>query len=374
MCERKYPIKILDGCMENLIEIKRPIITSPPNDLPFKFKIRIDFEFGSFQLPLESDGKYDFTVYWGDGKINTVKSYFKNPIHTYSQPGEYIIIITGICIGWRFDYSVYAPKVIDILRWGNIEFGNNGYYFSGCENMQISAWDVPNLIGTTNLEGCFQYCYNLNSSNLSIWDMSRITNMSKMFEYAENFNEDLNKWDVSKVTNMSTMFYEALAFDMPLINWNVGLVTNMQGMFFGAQNFNQDLNDWNVSSVKNMGSMFYRCQKFNKPLNKWNVENVLDMNNMFNSATEFKQDISSWNPILCKSFYRMFYNADMNLPGTTTNYDKLLLSWSTKRLTGGSSNSKIFFDAGRSKYGRNQNVIDARKKLIEVYSWNISDI
>ena len=42
--------------------------------------------------------------------------------------------------------------------------------------------------------------------HISNWDVSRVTNMSSMFNGAGNFNQPLNNWNVSKVTNMSSMF------------------------------------------------------------------------------------------------------------------------------------------------------------------------
>ena len=52
-----------------------------------------------------------------------------------------------------------------------------------------------------------------------------------MFNYALDFNHDISVWDVSSVTDMSYMFSS-------------------------ADSFNQDISDWDVSSVTSMGSMF----------------------------------------------------------------------------------------------------------------------
>ena len=48
------------------------------------------------------------------------------------------------------------------------------------------------------------------------------------------------------------MFTEARSFNQPLNNWNVSKVTDMERMFRGATSFNQPLNNWNVSKVTNM--------------------------------------------------------------------------------------------------------------------------
>ena len=45
------------------------------------------------------------------------------------------------------------------------------------------------------------------------WDVSRVTDMSHMFDGATAFNGDISGWNTSLVTNMSEMFYGATAFD-----------------------------------------------------------------------------------------------------------------------------------------------------------------
>lgn len=35
--------------------------------------------------------------------------------------------------------------------------------------------------------------------HISDWDTSEVTDMSRMFQYVQSFNQPLEKWDVSKV-------------------------------------------------------------------------------------------------------------------------------------------------------------------------------
>jgi len=130
---------------------------------------------------------------------------------------------------------------------------------------------------------------------IDLWDVSRVTDMSKLFINKSVFNDDISKWDVSNVTDMSGMFSWALSFNQPLNNWNVSNVTNMEGMFGVAESFNQPLNNWDVSNVTNMSGMFWGAESFNQPLNNWDVSNVTNMSGMFWSPTSFNQDLSSWN-------------------------------------------------------------------------------
>ena len=60
----------------------------------------------------------------------------------------------------------------------------------------------------------------------------------------------IGSWDVSKVTNMNKLFFNQKKFNEPLNRWNVSNVTNMKSMFFMASKFNQPLDEWDVSKVR----------------------------------------------------------------------------------------------------------------------------
>ena len=139
--------------------------------------------------------------------------------------------------------------------------------------------------------------------DISIWDTSEITDMSKLFKGKHKFNGDISNWDVSNVTNMLEMFKGAEKFNKPISKWNVSNVTNMKGMFENAHAFNQFIGKWDVSKVKNMGYMFSDAYAFNNgqtnnegtaPLD-WNVSKVTDMFYMFNYAGSFNQSIEEWD-------------------------------------------------------------------------------
>merc|ERR1740138_748423 len=65
----------------------------------------------------------------------------------------------------------------------------------------------------TELEGAIQ-AYNPSDATsnyggeglISTWDTSRVNDMSYLFYYDPNFNEDISSWDTSAVTDMSAMF------------------------------------------------------------------------------------------------------------------------------------------------------------------------
>ena len=75
---------------------------------------------------------------------------------------------------------------------------------------------------------------------ISFWNTSQVTNMSYLFYYNIDFNEDISRWNVSNVTNMRCMFYYASSFNSDISNWNVRKVIDVYGMVEGAPSFDQE--------------------------------------------------------------------------------------------------------------------------------------
>ena len=98
------------------------------------------------------------------------------------------------------------------------------------------------------------------------WDVSRVTDMERIFYQANSFNADVSKWDVSRVTNMGYMFEEASSFNMDLSKWDVSRVTNMVMMFAHANSFNMDLSKWDVSRASSVYNMFMHASSFQQTL------------------------------------------------------------------------------------------------------------
>merc|ERR1712194_934023 len=53
------------------------------------------------------------------------------------------------------------------------------------------------------------------------WDVSEVTDMESMFEYAERFNQSLDGWNVSQVTDMKYMLKDATSFNQCLSTWGM---------------------------------------------------------------------------------------------------------------------------------------------------------
>ena len=200
-------------------------------------------------LPLESDGKYNFSVDWGDGRSDQITSFDQaETSHEYKEAGRYIVQLNGVVNGFAFsDMTGSWPEprpscrqIVDISQWGCLGLSPQGRQFTGCVNLNCSAQDSPNLASVTSFESMFEDCERFNG-DVSGWNTAACTNMTRMFQCASSFNADLSGWNTAACTNVRCMFYNASSFNGDLSGWNTAACTNMSFMFEGASSFNGDV-------------------------------------------------------------------------------------------------------------------------------------
>ncbi len=228
----------------------------------------------------------------------------------------------------RINISSYADKsrLVNIEQWGGVAWSSMEMAFYGCDSLNISATDVPNLSLVTNMSSMFYRCSSLNSpANMNTWNTSNIINMEYMFYDATNFNQPIGNWNTSNVNNMSWMFWRTNNFNQPIGNWNTSNVTNLYAMFAFASNFNQPIGNWNTSNVTSMTGMFGYAANFNQPIGNWNTSNVTNMEGMFGGATSFNQPIGNWNTGNVTNMRSMFYNAN--------SFNQPIDNWNTSNVT-----------------------------------------
>ena len=247
-------------------------------------------------LPLIS-GNHNFTVYWGDGNSDTITAYDDAAkTHTYASAGTYQVVISGTIEGWRFANGGDCEKITDISQWGNLIVGTDeGTYFMGCKNMTVSATDVLDVSGVTNMYLIFRDASVFNG-NIFNWDVSSVTNMKQMFTYASVFDGDLSGWDVSSVTTMKGMFYRALVFNQNIGSWDVSNVTNMFSMFFHADGMSSanlgKVKDWTITDLTDATNFMSQCTNsmstadYSELLIRWEDQtHEDDVSIHFNNAT-----------------------------------------------------------------------------------------
>ncbi|MGJ1431402.1 MBG domain-containing protein [Sphingobacterium spiritivorum] len=252
---------------------------------------------------------------------------------------------------FSIDEVLGRSSLMDVAQWGTAQWSTMNKAFSGGENVNVSATDIPDLSQLTDMSYMFSGCNTLdglaninnwnteNITNMSFafssthlfnrdmsnWNTANVTNMNKMFAGATIFNQDISGWNTAKVTDMSYMFENAKAFDQPIGTWNTAAVTNMSYMFSGATAFNQNISSWNTANVTDISNMFREATVFNQPVGNWNTDKISRMRNVFQQAKAFNQDISSWNTANVTDMGFVFYEA--------ISFNQNISNWNTANVT-----------------------------------------
>jgi gliding motility-associated-like protein len=261
------------------------------------------------------------------------------------------------------DGGLDSDRLTLVEQWGSTAWTSMLSAFYECQNLQITATDVPNLSGVTDMSEMFSGCITLNSpSNMGSWNTATVTNMRFLFYGATAFNQNIGGWNTGAVTNMSTMFSEAAAFNQDIGSWNTGAVTDMSGMFQYAYAFNQNIGSWNTSAVTDMSSMFSRADAFNQNIAAWNTGAATDMRSMFRLAIAFNQNIGVWTLHPTVDIRNLFEDSGMDC----NNYSATLIGWSANPST---PTGRTLGAIGR-QYGTN--AAAARSNLITTKGWTIT--
>ena len=173
-------------------------------------------------------------------------------------------------------------------------------------NEDISRW---NTSGVTNMKYMFSNATAFNQ-DIGYWDTSRVKHMGDMFSRAYAFNQDIGTWDTSEVTFMNHMFYNASTFNQDIGKWDTSRVTDMRDMFDFAPAFNKDIGAWDTSEVTNMSFMFNTASAFNQDISPWDTRKVKNTRNMFSAAMAFNQYIGNWILLSVEDMTNMFDDAD----------------------------------------------------------------
>ncbi len=264
----------------------------------------------SITIPIYKGGNYiyNYNIDWNNDGIYDEFGIQDSIVHDFGTPGVYTIRIKGNFPRIHFNNEGDKAKIIDIAQWGDVQWQSLNSAFLGCENLNISALDAPDLSQVSDLTAIFRLCTSFNSQ-IGHWDVSKVESFYFALSDCPNFNQPLNNWDVSNATNMQRMFLGCEAFNQPLDQWDVSNVGSFGAMFHNCKNFNQDIGNWDTGSAIHISMMFKKASSFNQDIGDWDVSNAFSAHGMFDNATAFNQDIGGWDVSNIKRMDGMFKNA-----------------------------------------------------------------
>ncbi len=308
-----------DGVCNNTVNwgyVYHPYAGCTPAETRFVISVKTDNTGTSnndqFTLPFK--GTYD--VDWGDG--NTDTGQFNQVTHTYATAGTYDIKVTHISGECRmlFNGGGDRLKLLEIKNWGVLPWTNFLGAFNGCQVMDITATDIPDLSSVLRIDNVFRNCRAMvGNSTFANWDVSNINNFASSFRGCFLFNQNISSWDVSTSTRFDNTFFDAKVFNQPIGSWNMSNVTNISNMFRNnLSSFDQSLAGWDITSLTNGSSMF------------------------------LASGIS------------------------TANYDATLIGWAAQSIT-----NAVNINFGNSQYTLGGAAETARNTLVSTYGWTIVD-
>lgn len=242
----------------------------------------------SNQIKIPANGMIG--IYWeevGDSSNNGTQ--VANPNNTsqytisFPSSGKYRVEITPLHITGRplftrinFNNEGDKDKLIKIEQWGDVEWSSFKTAFFGCENLAITATDIPDLSNVSDMSSAFRGATISNIPNINSWDMSNVTDMDWLFFGVTQFNNNIENWNVSNVEIFSHMFGNT-TFNQDISNWDVSSATDMREMFINNSDFNQNIGGWDISNVSDMVRMFkysgMTCENYSTTLYGW-AENL----------------------------------------------------------------------------------------------------
>ena len=99
----------------------------------------------------------------------------------------------------------------------------------------VDTSEVRNFRGLFRHKGAFG---STAATIISAWNTASATDMSEMFAYNRNFNQNPSAWNVSNVKSFHRMFAFAKSFNQDLNSWVLSADANVDEMFRGVANFN----------------------------------------------------------------------------------------------------------------------------------------
>lgn len=214
----------------------------------------------------------DVKIIWGNGQ-ETIITKIENPSQwtgftmSYINSGTYEVSLSGSPFRIKL-IPQYNSLITKILQWGNNQWVDGDFNFSGCQNLDVIASDTPNLSGMKSLSQVFDGCRNLifTQSSLNSWNTSSIEDLSASFRGCVSFRGNVSNWDVTKVRNISYTFENVPILQAhgmtgihPLGKWSLtayDLSHHMSDMFSGNQRI-LDRNNFIIPDLYGFGLTAY---------------------------------------------------------------------------------------------------------------------
>jgi hypothetical protein len=271
------------------------------------------------------------TVHWGDGSSDTTNT------HTYASSGTYTITIEGTINTFRFAGAGDRLKILDVSNWGGFDIANDRT-FQNCNNLDVTATDIPIISSVKSAAALFQSC-NLTNVDFSTWDFSVCTNFRLFLGSNTNFTGNVEGVIPSGAIRIDSGFQSTPLGSPDLSTWDVSGITFWQDALRSCQlGALTDVSGW-VPQGNMVGAFLINPDFEGLGLDTWTIGAITAANAAF---------------------------ASTNI--STVNYDLLLVSWEAQ-----APPNAVSINFGSANYTIGSAAEAARTSLITTYGWTITD-
>lgn len=338
-------------------------------------------------IPTISTGTYDCVVDWGDSTSDAINTWDDAKwTHTYASQGTYTVTITGQFEGFSFANSGDKLKLLDISQWGeDFKLGTNeGSYFFGCANLDISATDSLNCEGLTSLATAFANCSSFNAS-LDFLDLTNVNSIQAMLTGCSSFNKSINNLNYANILTLSNLLRNCTAFNQ-VVNITAPSINSCDAMFDGCTSMASTITI-NGAVIESASTMIKNCSlltvqptldisqgkylsgmfqgtSFSTITLPSNMYDVRECTSMFDNCTSLTNiiNLNKFNLSLVTSIGGFCSDSKLD----TDNYSDALIFWATLTLK-----DNVTIDMGTSKYNAEGAV--AKQYIIDTFDWTFID-
>ena len=200
---------------------------------------------------------------------------------------------------------------LDLSNFNTSNMTNMSRMFYNMRNLtslDLSNFNTSNVV---DMEDMFSGMSSLTSLSLSNFDTSNVVDMEGMFSGMSSLTSlNLSSFDTSKVTNMRYMFHDMSSLtSLNLSNFDTSKVINMEAMFRDIRNLTTlNLSNFNTSQVTDMYLMFSGMSSLTSlDLSNFDTSKVTIMSSMFSGMSSLTSlDLSNFDTSKVTSMARMF--------------------------------------------------------------------
>ena len=298
-------------------------------------------------------------VNWGDGEITFLEE--DNYKHVYKEIGTYTVkghftfgskfvpnnslyqCLTRVVylarntsnLNQAFKYCKYLKSVN--LSMLNITDLSDTFY--DCSSLDDINFSGSTFDGLTSMKNTFNGCTKLSSLNLTIIDTKPVEDMSYLFNKCSSLSElNISNWDTSNVTNMRNMFCDCESLtSLSVSHFVTAKVESMGEMFKDCVNLSEiNVSTFVTDNVKDFSGMFDGCSLLSSiDVSNFNTANATSMANMFNACIKLATlDVSNFVTTEVKTMEKMFQRCAVLQYLDLSNFDTSNVTSITYMFTG----------------------------------------